>query len=497
MVKAIFVATAFAVLCPLSRAHSTELTVGWPFASNMVLQRDKAIQIKGTAEPGASVAIDLRDQKLNSVADNLGHWTAKIQPLKLGEPLNLKVTAGQKEIVLTNILVGDVWFLSGQSNMQMPVKDFTPASQWLENSDFPEIRFCTLPDYQPNTSVDWSVCTKETASNFSAVGFLFGRELSNSQKIPIGLLDASHGGSIISKWISAEGLAQIPEEIEKLKEYHLHEPARKAQMAEYQAEQNRRKTLDQAAVAILPKLVHPGTGFRPQSSLYNTRIKQALPFAIKGALWYQGESDGMFGMGKRYVPYLKALITSWRQEFDCGEFPFIIVQLPNYGKCAGWPPLREAQREVTRTIPNTGLVVTIDLGESQNIHPNEKLILAERASVAALSLAYKVNDKKLPIFLGSEVKEENMILSFENIDSGLFDASGTPIESVQTHFELAGSNKVFRPATATVEGGKLIVYANGIKAPQAVRYLWAQDPKEGFVFNKDGFPLGPFRTDSW
>lgn len=410
----------------------------------------------------------------------------------------MKINNGAEQIVYKNIMLGDVWFLSGQSNMQFPVSRFKDSEKWLKDANYENIRLSTVVTKYPPERPVWKECTPASAKDFSALGFLFGREIYKNKKVPIGLLCAAMDGSIISRWMSHESLMTIPYEAEKWEKYQQELPTCRERVKKYRAELARRKKMSPEAVKKLKKLKYEGFPYRPQSTLYNSEIKPIIPFPIKGVLWYQGESDGMFSMGGKYKTYLSALITGWRKEFACGNFPFIVVQLANYGGCIGWTDLRDAQLSAANKLPKTGMVVTIDIGEAKDIHPNNKLDVARRAALCARNIAYGENVvSNGPTYKSMKIDGNKITVEFNNTAGGVLVKTERKSGGTPKHFTIAGKNKRFYPAQAVIDGTTIIVWSDRVKNPVAVRYAWSQNPQGGLLFNKVGLPASPFRTDTW
>lgn len=348
--RALILLIVFTIAPVLDAAN---LQIAYPFNDNMVIQRNCKVPIKGTGTANSKVHITFNGQEVTGVSDKSGKWLLYLTPMKAGGPFTMKIKNEKQKRIFKNIMVGDVWFLSGQSNMQYPVKKFKDSREWLKDAGYSNIRLCNMGQgSKRNIAPCWEKCSPATAKEFSALGFLFGREIYRDKKIPLGLLCTAYDGSIIARWISHDALMKIHLEKKKWEKFKKELPEKREAFAKYRAELKRRKSLSKDAIKKLPKLKYVGLPYRQQSKLYNATIKPILPFAVKGVIWYQGESDGMFSMGIKYKNYLEALITSWRKEFGSENAPFIIVQLANYGKLRGWPEIREAQRLVAKAAPN-------------------------------------------------------------------------------------------------------------------------------------------------
>ncbi|MBM3860343.1 MAG: sialate O-acetylesterase [Verrucomicrobia bacterium] len=488
------------------------------FTDNAVLQRGVPLPVTGTADEGERVAVVFQNQKVSTVAKG-GQWKVTLKPLQAGGPFEMTIGT----TVLKNILVGDVWVCSGQSNMGFMLNRAHDAERVIPKANHPKIRLYTVPRviaFEPQATCGgkWVECTAETAKDFTAVGYFFGRDIHAATGVPIGLINASWGGTPAQAWTSLQGLQSEPLLEGFVKSYrdiaaNLDALEQKFQTVTYPkwkkdreaAIAKSRKAIADAKAAGKPAPPQPKSSRAPRAPknnpgtptvLYNAMIEPLLPFPIKGAIWYQGEANS--GHPKQYQVLFPAMIKDWRRAWGCGDFPFLFVQLANYMKReteptqsdGGWPGLREAQA-MTLKLPNTGMAVTIDIGEADDIHPRNKADVGNRLALAGLKIAY---DKDIvfsgPTYHSMKVEGDKVRLQFQNTGSGL-----ATVERL-TGFAIAGADRTFAWAKATIDGNSVVVWSDAVKNPVAVRYAWANNP-ECNLYNKEGIPASPFRTDDW
>ncbi|MCE9613624.1 MAG: sialate O-acetylesterase [Lentisphaerae bacterium] len=488
----------------LSPAARAELTAASPFTDNMVLQRDLACPVWGKADAGQKVEVKFGQQAKSATADADGKWMLKLDPLPAShQPAEMTITAGDKTLTLKNILVGDVWICSGQSNMAFGLGSSTGGKEAAEKANIPGIRLLMVPKRASPEPVDsitikWSACTPETAVRFSAVGFYFGRDLHEKLKVPIGLIHTNYGGTPAQAWTSKSALAAVPELA-----YYI--AAAEKMVADFKlADLQKQVTEAKAAGKPVPTTQprKPNLTHLP-GGLYNAMIHPLVPFGIRGAIWYQGEANaGNVQKAIEYRTLLPAMIKDWRTNWGQGDFPFLFVQLANFREppksvpqAAGeqpWAMLREAQTR-TLSLPNTAMAVIIDVGEAKDIHPRDKLTVGQRLALGARAVAY--GEKLIhsgPTFDAMKVDANKAVLSFKNIGGGLV-ARGSAHGNL-SGFTIAGADGKFVTAAAKIEGDTVVVTGEGIATPAAVRYNWANNP-DGNLYNKEDLPAVPFRTD--
>ena len=460
------------------------------FTEGAVLQREIAIPVWGTADPGEKVSIEFNGQSLSTVADGSGNWIVKLNSVKAGGPYVLKINS----LELKNILIGDVWICSGQSNMEWRLKQTTNADVDVAAANYPKIRFFQVPRKEidaEQTAVNssWKECTPENAANFSAIGYFFGRDLHKNLNVPIGLINNAVGGSPAESWMSNAVLNGDSE-------YKQFYEAYPTQIENHQKALEKHKIAVEKAKADGTKAPNaPGKPWMP-SGLYNGMLTPLAPYAIKGAIWYQGESNA--GRAYQYRRLFPVMIKNWRDKWGQGDFPFLFVQLaafgPNGNKLgeSDWAELREAQTMTLSTSPNTGMALAIDYGTYDDIHPKNKLPIGERLALVARSVAYK---QRLvfsgPMYDAMKNNGDKITLSFKHTGGGL-EAKGGELKG----FLIAGDDKIWHEAKAEIKGKTVIVSSSEVAKPMAVRYAWAKFPTCN-LYNKEGLPAVSFRTDDW
>ena len=479
------------------------------FTDNMILQRGVTVPVWGSAGDGESVTVEFAGQKVITTAAN-GKWMAKLKPLKEGGPFTMTIS-GNNTISIKNILVGDVFLCSGQSNMGFPVRSIRAIGNYSKVSEviadaanYPMIHQYRVPLKKSNdipapvadAGGKWLVCDTTSVKDFSAVAYLFARELQNKIKIPIGIINSSYGGTAAQNWISKDSLEANPTLKPILDNYYKSLSEFSNKLANYKEDINKimaKYSADSAKAAeghkeIPRKPTEPTTPAERggPSGLYNTMILPLAPYPIKGAVWYQGEANGSQGI--QYRSLLPMLINNWRTLWGIGAFPFMIVQIP------GWkghtPELREAQMFTYQNLPNTSMTVINDADDSLDVHPGNKQPVGERLALAARGLVYKEKIEFMgPIYQSMKVIGNTIELSFTHIGKGLVAKDGGLKD-----FVITGSDKKFVPATAVIKGNKVIVSAEGINKPEAVRLGWRLCPQVN-LYNEEGLPASPFRTD--
>ena len=495
------------------------------FTDGAILQRGQAVPVWGTARDGEKVSVTLGDQKLTTTAAN-GIWRVELKPLTAGGPFTLTIT-GDNTVTVNNLLVGEVWVCSGQSNMEWPFNRAANAAEQGPLAVYPKIRMFTVAktvSIQPLTEVkgSWVECSPQSVGGFSAVGYFFARDLYQKLGIPVGMIHTSWGGTPAQAWTSMEGLGKDPElkgyanaAKSALDNYPTEVAAFQPRIVEFKAAKAvweetvgkpyqeslkawNEETAKAKAVghALPPKPVlaskqpappeAPGGGQNSECSLFNGMLNPIIPYAIKGALWYQGESNAT--QARLYRSLFPAMISDWRTRWSQGNFPFLFVQIAPYN---GQPPeIREAQMLTLGTSPNTAMAVTTDVGQATDIHPTQKEPVGQRLALAARALAY---GEKLeysgPLYQSMATKGTEIALTFTHVGGGLVAKDGE-----LKGFTIAGADGNFVPAKAEIKGSNIVVSAAGVAEPKAVRYGWANVPDVN-LYNKEGIPASPFRTD--
>lgn len=468
-----------------------------PFSNHAVLQQKKPVPVWGTGIPGATVQVSFAGQKKTGRIDANGKWKVVLDPMqasKIGRELHLQVLGSPKITKIKDVLVGEVWLCSGQSNMAWTICAILTGNdaklkKVINGATNPAIRQLRPNGIFENITQDdiafengkpncWTIAKGAGVIDFTAAGYYFARKLAAELDVPVGLINGSVGGSRIEPWIPAASLKRNPELI--------------------------------STAAKIPSPAEKIT-FDTPTSLYNGMIHPLKSFAIRGVIWYQGESNA--GEGKTYLAKMQALINGWRKEFGQGNFPFYFVQLASYGKSdyrnaagddpGGWVPTREAQLH-SLALPNTGMVVTIDIGESKNIHPVNKEDVGTRLALWPLAKVY--GKTKLiysgPLYRSHTIEGSKICLSFDHAESGLM--VGKKIGTKPTSefaggklkwFSIAGKDGVWHRADAKIEGKNVVVSSPHVLQPVAVSYAYAMFPIDANLYNKAGLPASPFRID--
>ena len=436
-----------------------------------------------------------RSAQQHAVADDLGRWSVELPYGNAGGPFVLSIQA-TNTITLNDVLVGDVWIASGQSNMGFAVKEAKNAEQELAHGDLPQLRlmnvnqsFADFPQDDLSVSMPWRVSDSDAAKDFSAVAFFFGRELMRREHVPIGIIESAWGGTPAEAWTSMRALSQdaalMPVFSAWAAMQHHEADARLSQ------EKERRELTTQAGSDENLRLPwHPVFGAWAPAALFNGMIAPLTRFRIRGVIWYQGESNTD---ALRYTVYgrlFRALIEDWREAWGQGNFPFLFVQIANYrtGPSDHWPEIREAQREALDLV-NTAMAVTIDIGDPDNIHPADKQDVGQRLALAARAIAYgEPVEYSGPIFRMMSREGAQLRLFFDHAADGLV-VRGKQL----TGFEIAGEDGRFVQAAAKVDGATVLLSNPEIAAPVQVRFGWADNPACD-LYNAAGLPASPFRT---
>ena len=493
---------------------SADVTPAKVFGPGMVLQRNRPAPVWGTAAPGDTLTVTFAGQTKTATADKEGKWRITLDPLQAsakGRTLAVQSTIDNHKSTFPNVLVGDVWLCSGQSNMAFGLRSAVSAKTELPAANHPGIRLlhmiqgtpggrsvygpkelarCTPEKYFAGT---WTACTPETAKNFSAVAYFFGRDVRKATGVPVGLIHNAVGGTPTEAWMSRPTLQADPQFRELLEDW----PASK-QLHPFMSERSSihlkgwREAAEKAKAAGQPVPPMPGHPFKP-AFLYESGIAPLMPLAIRGVIWYQGESNSTNPtLHDRLFP---AMIRDWRKGWGQGDFPFLFVQLPGMGTSKGyraekWPEFREGQARAL-SLPNTGMAVTIDVGNPTNVHPRDKRTVGQRLALIARAKVYGesvVYSGPVLESLAAAADGRGLKLTFDCVGGGLAVRGGGKL----TGFETAGRDGTFTPAEATIQGDSVIITAEG--KPTAVRYAWAPFPDANLI-NKEGLPAAPFRAN--
>jgi sialate O-acetylesterase len=486
------------LLSVMPSLHAAEPKPAALFSDHMVLQRDQPVPVWGWAGPGETVTVEFAGRLKTGQADPAGKWLVRLDPLQASaEPRELKVG----NTVIRDVLVGDVWLCSGQSNMHFRLKSADRAREEIAAADRPAVRFFTVnPRFGQNPSDDaagaWQPVSPASAAECSAVAYFFGTALEQKIGVPVGLLVSTVGGTRIETWMRPATLAATGESgplVEKWKDVSLERFDEIA--ATYLAYQHERDQVHPQAVKAakargepvppepqMPKLrCHDCPG-----ALHHGMIAPLQPFAIRGAVWYQGESNS--GQPGPYEKLLPAMIADWRQVWG-SDMPFVFVQLAPHRNTH--PAFREAQARIWQKTPRTAMVVTTDVGDADNIHPVRKRPVGERLALAARALSYgEPVEYSGPVFKSMTVGNGRAVVSFTHTGTGLM-ATGGELEG----FTLSDGTGKFLPARATIEGSTVIITSDQVTRPAAVRYGWAMVP-DGNLCNREGLPAVPFTSNT-
>ena len=489
---------AFFIVC-CSRVGTCEVRMPAILSSHMVLQRDRPIHVWGWSEPGEKVTVALHGVSRTTTGDGLGEWSLYLPPEPAGGPFQLTI-ASTNTIVLDDVLIGDVWFASGQSNMEMPLKGFTGAAvkdsaEEIRQANHTDIRLLHVPhkasDF-PLRNVDssWTVCTPETAANFSAAAYFFGRDLAAKEHVPIGLIDATWGGTVAEAWLSLGAIASDAS-LMPLFGTRAHMIDSQAQILAIVMKERREDAAARSAGQPPPQHPwHPDPASWGPAALFNGMVAPEVGYAIKGVIWYQGESNSRLAFAPLYERVFRALIAAWRAPWHVGDFPFLFVQISDFksGSAEAWPIIREAQRR-SLALANTAMAVSIDIGNPDNVHPADKQTVGIRLALAARALAYgEPIEYSGPLFRQATADGQSLRVWFDHA-GGLL-AKGPAL----TGFEIAGDDRRFVSASARIDGGSVLVMSPQVETPKYVRYGWANSPLVN-LFNSAGLPASPFTSE--
>ncbi len=474
------------------RVAPAEVRLAALFSDHMVLQRDAPVHVWGFADPSERGEVKFRGNHAPFETDKLGRWSVYLPAGNAGGPFALTVQSG-KRIVLNDVLVGDLWVASGQSNMQFKMSDRLkngPAE--IAQATYPQLRLLTVIDTFADHPLEdarvneWESCTPASIKDFSAVAYFFGRELLQTQNVPIGIIDASWGGTPAEAWTSLDALSHDPalmpifaaraDMMDKLNTTH------RQQASEQRI--NQELTTQGKQPLDVPWRPNPDT-WAP-AALFNGMIAPLTPLPIRGVIWYQGESNTDTLRASMYEPLFEAMISDWRAQWH-QEIPFLYVQLANYANSDHWPEVRDAQLK-TLELQNTGMAVTIDIGESMNIHPEDKQDVGHRLALLARRQVYgEAIEDSGPLFRWAVPEGNAMTVSFTHAKT--LTAKGATL----TGFEVAGDDGNFMPAVAVFDSSGVRASNIEVPWPHYVRYGWANDPRCN-LYNQAGLPASPFTS---
>jgi sialate O-acetylesterase len=466
-------------------------------SDHMVLQQGMPVRIWGAADPGESVKVDFQGQSVTVTAAANGKWTVWLKPLVSAGPLEMTINNS----TIKDVLVGEVWLGSGQSNMEFRLQTTVNHDEEIARADYPMIHLFQVKHLVADQPVEdvvgtWQVCSPASVKSFSAVEYFFGRHLQQNLHVPMGLIESDWGGTPAQSWTSREALQSDPA-LKYVGDYW------DKVLADYPAAKERydattlaawNKSVEEAKAAGKTPPNRPGAPQGPghpntPAGLFNGMIAPLVPYGIRGAIWYQGESNASEREAYKYRRLFGAMIQDWRNRWGQGDFPFLFVQLANYKSNAYWPVLRESQTETLR-LANTAMAVIIDIGESRDIHPKNKQDVGLRLALAARALTYKQPLEYSGPMFHMATPENGAMRVYLTHSDGMQARGGGSI----TGFEIAGSDGSYVPADVKVDGNTLLVTSAQVASPAAVRYAWADDPVCNLV-NQVGLPASPFRSD--
>jgi sialate O-acetylesterase len=501
----VFRTLVLVALCSGSLSAAEPLSLASLFTNHAVLQRDMPVPVWGKAEPGTKVVVEFAGQEKSDTADSSGHWMAKLDPMPASSEartLTVKTESGDGKLVRDDVLVGEVWLCSGQSNMNYGLTNSIGGKEAIAAAGDKLLRLCPISaqakdEPQESAGGVWNVDSPQSTPTFSAVAYFFGKELRQKLGVPVGLIKSAVGGTVAEAWTPRAELEGNPVlkplldlQQTRIASYPKTLEAYKQGEAQLLARYEQAVAKAKAAGKPLPRKPQPPeeptvSKNRP-TGLYNGSIAPLEPYAMRGVIWYQGESNS--SRGKEYQTLFPTMIGAWRKAWGQGDFPFLFVQITPHNGMS--PEVREAQRITTETTPNTAMAVTIDVGEAADIHPNQKKPVGERLALAARALAYgEPIEYSGPTYDTMGVAGNRVTLKFKHLGGGLVAKDGA-----LRGFAVAGADGKFINAEAAIEGDTVVVSSESVAAPVAVRYGWTNVPDIN-LYNQAGLPASPFETD--
>lgn len=494
-----------ALLATATSPVTASVKLASPFTAHMVLQRDLPLPVWGTADVNEEVTVEFAGQKKTARATADGRWYVQLSPLGTssdGRELSVRGSATPDPLVLTDVLVGEVWLCSGQSNMDFTVAKtekyyFAGVDREAEEvaaANFPKIRMFTgawSKSYEPGREVggEWKLCTPEAVREFSAIGYFFARKLHQELNVPIGIVTLTFGASTAQAWIRRDAIAADPLLKPVLDEFDAkvkaYQPPSEAELAAWKSEADAAKAAGQRAPRR-PK-PDPVQDQHNPTVMFNGMIAPVVPYAIRGVLWYQGES---ITAPKELFPHWnETLINDWRKLWG-RELPFYFCQLAAHDNASNGPQVREWQAAALK-LPSTAMAVTIDIGDAKNVHPKNKQDVGDRLARIALARNYgrRIEDSG-PTFASATPQGSSLRIKFIHADGGLVARNGPPAT-----FEVAGADDKFVAATATIDGDTVVLQSPDVSAPVKARYAWSANPAGCNLYNTANLPAAPFRTD--
>ncbi len=499
---------------PAQDEEPGKLEISALFSDHMVIQRGAAVPVWGWSDPIADVSATIAGGKTKTKADVNGRWMLELAPLPAGGPHELVIAGAGRRLRIKDVLVGEVWLGSGQSNMAMQVRSSKDFEKEKAAANFPKIRMFTVARASQTTAQErckgtWKVCSPETVGGFSATAYFFGRKLHAQLNDPVGLINSSWGGTAIEAWTSMavqEGRADLAAVFATWENQRAKWSPEKAEAKHAVQLANWQKRVDAARKAKKREPRRPRKPRDPAlnqnhpANLFNGMIAPLIPYAIRGVIWYQGERNARtIDTATRYRVQMPMMIQDWRQRWGRGDFPFGIVQLPNFkarsdkpGVSTAWAVIRESMLQ-TLGLKNTGVAITIDVGEARDIHPKNKQAVGDRLACWALAEVYGHDIVASgPLVRSSSVDRANVVLSYRHAKGGLRTRDNKPVRG----FAIAGTDRKWHWATAKIDGDRVVISHPDVESPVAIRYAWGDNPDCNLV-NQAGLPASPFRTDDW
>lgn len=504
-----FAALAGCVFLFFTSAASAAVKPAALFTDHMVLQCGMDVPVWGTADPGEAVKVSFNGQTRSTTAAADGKWMVRLGKLEAGGPYEMEI-AGKNTVAIHDVLVGEVWLAAGQSNMVFTVSKkaqffagMLDEDKEIAAANYPEIRMFTetvVKAYTPQDQAlgDWKVCSPQTAGAFSAIGYLFARDLQQQLHVPVGIVTVAYGASTAEAWLPREALINDPQ----LKPLLDRFDAREAYFKDHphamaaDAPPGPRTLNARPASAANRPLFDPADDQHEPTVMFNGMMNPVVPYAVRGAIWYQGESivGGREGI-ELYPHVMETLVKTWRSLWGEGDFPFYAVQLAALKNVSNNPMVREQQAKIL-SLPDTGLAVTIDVGDPDNVHPKDKEPVGQRLALIALAKTYgRKVEYSGPVYVSMKIEGSAIRLRFTHAE-GLM-AKGGPLQG----FQIAGADQKidqhFVDAQAVIHGDTVTVKSDQVSAPVAVRYAWSNYPEGANLYNAAGLPAAPFRTDNW
>jgi sialate O-acetylesterase len=495
--------------CMMQRGFA-ELRLPRMIGDHSVLQRQVPIHIWGWSSADEHITVTFHAQSRSADANAYGEWSVWLEPEQAGGPYTLTVSGTAPDshrISVADVLIGDVWVASGQSNMEMPLRGFPGsavvknAAQEIAGAQQPQIRLLRIDHTFSDIPVDdiadsWTLCTPETAAEFSAVAYFFGREIQQKERVPIGLIDSTWGGTPIESWLSLEAIGSDAS-LMPVFAARAHFADEQGRLAAVRAAEKREDAAAAETHQPQPKHPwHPDEGPWRPAGLYNGMIAPLTPYSIKGFLWYQGESNSAPELAPMYTKLFPAMIADWRARWRQGELPFLYVQISSFhpDERQEWGIIRDAQRR-TLAVAKTAMVVSLDVGTLDNVHPPDKQTVGARLALAARGLVYgDGSDYSGPVFRQATTEPGGMRVWFDHASGGLHMAHADASGSFESAFEVAGDDRKFIPAHAVVDGETVLVTSSAVRNPRYVRYAWANESKGG-LYNREGLPASTFTSE--